>query len=168
MSFELQVVGQDSVLPHDLCRLSGPMTYSVVVDTLRVAAGATGISLVLGVWLGYAVQGKRTAGAVLSLLLILPPTIVASYFLFRRFATGVAIAAGVIYGLPFVARAARLEFQRLDCQTLNAARISGASEWRVFWCIALPLGGRSLAAAAALLFARLTTECALTLWIARP
>ncbi|HKE24158.1 MAG TPA: ABC transporter permease subunit [Bryobacteraceae bacterium] len=144
------------------------MTYSVVIDTLRVAAGATGVSLIAGIWLGHALKNKKAAGAVLSVLLILPPTIVASYFLFHRFAVGAAIAAGILSGLPFVARAARLEFQRLDRQTLNAARISGASEWRVFWRIALPLAGRPLAAAAAIVFARLGTECALTLWIAQP
>jgi ABC-type molybdate transport system permease subunit len=86
---------------------------------------------------------------------------------FRRFTIETAIAAGVLYGLPFAARAARLEFQRLDHQTMNAARISGASEWRVFWRIALPLTCRPLAAAAVMLFARLGTECALALWIAQ-
>jgi molybdate transport system permease protein len=144
------------------------MTYSAMLDTLRVAAGATAVSVVGGTWLGHAMQTRKIAGAALSALLILPPTIVACYFLVGYFSVPASLAAGVISGLPFAARSARLEFQRLDRQTLNAARIAGASEWRVFWRIALPLTRGPLAVATAILFARLGTECALTLWIARP
>jgi molybdate transport system permease protein len=142
--------------------------WPAALNALRVAASATGLSLVLGTWMGHLLQGRKAAGVAASVPLILPPTIVCSYFLFGHFAVMAAIAAGVVYGLPFVARSARLEFERLDRQTLNAARIVGASEWRVFWRIALPLTLRPLVAATAVLFARLGTECALTLWISRP
>jgi ABC-type molybdate transport system permease subunit len=140
--------------------------WPAALETLRVAAVGTLASVVLGVWLGHMLRG-RAAIAAASAPLILPPTIVCAYFLFRPFTEAVAIGAAILYGLPFLARAARLEFQRLDRQTLNAARSVGASEWRVFWRIALPLTVRPLAAAAALIFLRIGAEYAATLWIAR-
>jgi molybdate transport system permease protein len=142
-------------------------TWSAALATLRVAAEATALSLFLGVWLGRLLQGRKAAGAAACGLLILPPTIICSYFLFRPFTAAVAIGAATFYGLPFLALAACLVFQSLDGATLNAARIAGASEWRVFWRIALPLALRPLLAAAAIIFARIGTEYAATLWIAQ-
>jgi len=142
-------------------------TWPAALETLRVAAWVTAISLAPGVWLGHLLQGRKASSTVAAAPLLLPPTIVCSYFLFQPFTLTVAVAAGVIYGLPFLARAARLEFERLDPRTLNAARIAGASEWRVFWRIALPLASRPLLCATATVFALAGGQYAATLWIAQ-
>jgi len=141
--------------------------WPAVLQTLRVAAAATAISLVLGIWLGHLLVDRRAAVLAASLPLALPPTIVCSYFLFRAFTEPVAVAAAALYGLPFLARAARLALQSVQRRYLDAARIVGASEWRVFWRIALPLAIRPVLAATAIVFARIGTECAATLWIAQ-
>ena len=139
----------------------------VVFETLRVAAAATAISLVLGIWLGRFLQGRPAAVLAASFPLVLPPTIVCSYFLVRAFTEPVAVAAATLYGLPFLARSARLALQTVDRQYADAGRIAGASDWRVFWQITLPLTIRPVLAAAAIVYARVGTEYAATLWIAQ-
>jgi molybdate transport system permease protein len=138
-----------------------------ILATLQVAAGATAISLLLGTWLGHWLRGRRTAIAAASAPLILPPTIICSYFLFRPFTIAIAISAAAVHWVPALARSARVAFQSLDPQMLNAARIAGASEWRVFWRVALPLSVRPLLSAAAWGFGLIASEYAATLWIAQ-
>jgi molybdate transport system permease protein len=141
--------------------------WSAVVQTLRVAAAATAISLALGIWLGRLIEGRRAAILAASLPLALPPTVVCGYFLVREFTEPVAVVAATLYGLPFLARSARLALESVDRRYLDAARIVGASEWRVFWRISLPLAIRPVLAAASIVFVRIGAEYAATLWIAR-
>jgi molybdate transport system permease protein len=143
------------------------MFMPAFVATLRVAAAATAISLVVGIWLGRFLEGRRAAVLAASLPLVLPPTIICSYFLVRVFTEPVAVAAAVLWGLPFLARSARMAVQAVDRDYLDAGRMAGASEWRVFWLIALPLATRPVLAATAMVFARIGTEYAVTLWIAQ-
>lgn len=139
--------------------------WSAVAATLRVASSATAVSLVLGVWLGRLLRARRMAAVALSLPL--PPTIICTYFLVRDFTEAVAIAAGTLYWLPSLARSSRLAFQSVDRRYLNAAQTLGASEWRVFWRIDLPLAIRPVLAAAATGFVLIAAEYAATLWIAQ-
>jgi len=134
---------------------------------LQVASVATVISAILGIWLGHCLQHKRAAIAVASAPLVLPPTIICAYFLIRPFTAAVAVAAAAAHWIPALARSARLAFQSLDPDVVNAARIAGGSEWRVFWRIALPLSSRPLLLAAAWGFVLVASEYAATLWIAR-
>ena len=143
-----------------------PAYWPVILATLRVAAGATAVSLVLGTWLGHWLQGRKAATAGASAPLLLPPTIICGYFLIRPFTLTAAIAAAAVYWIPALARSARAAFQSLDGHVLNAARIAGASEWRVFWRVALPLSWRALFSAAAWAFGMIASEFAATLWIA--
>jgi molybdate transport system permease protein len=139
--------------------------WPAVAQTLRVAAAATAISLVLGIWLGHLLEGRKPAA--LALWVPLPPTIICSYFLVRAFTEQVAIAAATLYWLPALARSARSAFQSVDRRYLDAARVVGASEWRVFWRIGLPLAMRPVLSAAASAFALIAAEYAATLWIAQ-
>jgi molybdate transport system permease protein len=141
--------------------------WSAIADTLRVAAAATALSFVLGTWLGYWLQGRKAAVAGASVPLILPPTIICAYFLFRPFTVTVATVAAVVHWIPALARSARHAFQALDLQVLNAARIAGATEWRVFCRVTLPLSLRPLLSAAAWAFGLIASEYAATLWIAQ-
>jgi molybdate transport system permease protein len=133
--------------------------------SLDVAGLATAISLVLGVWLAFLLRGRRAVDAVLWLPLVFPPTIVISYFLFP-FTGRVAVAAALVYTLPFLLRAARAAFQGVDRDYLNAARMLGASDTRAFVRVVLPLAWRPIISAAAIAFGRVLAEFAATLWIA--
>jgi len=138
-----------------------PIDWSPLWLSLRVAGLATAVSLALGLWLGW-----RRWQVFVALQLALPPTILCSYFLFHPFTWGIAAAAGVVYAVPFLARSSAAAFEAVDQKYLNAARSLGASEWRLFWRIALPIAFRPIAASAAIVFARILTEYAVTFLLA--
>ncbi|MDR3701428.1 MAG: ABC transporter permease subunit [Candidatus Sulfopaludibacter sp.] len=125
--------------------------------SLRVAGIATTVSLALGLWLGW-----RRWQIFVALQLALPPTILCSYFLFKPLSWVVASIAGIVYAVPFLARSCAAAFQSVDPVYRNAARSLGASEWRLFLGVALPMVYRTIAAAAAIAFARILTEYAVT------
>jgi ABC-type molybdate transport system permease subunit len=140
-------------------------TWSDVAAVLRVAAGGTVLSFLTGLGLGHVLETRKISPLALSLPL--PPTIICSYFLLPHFTEGVAIAAAVVYWTLALARSSRQAFQCVDGQYLDAARIAGASEWRVFWRIDLPLAAQPLLSAAVTAFALIAAEYAFTLWIAQ-
>jgi len=142
-----------------------PIDWSPLWLSLRVAGVCTCISLVLGLWLAYVLAGS--AARWLSLPLALPPTIVAAYFLTRPgFTWQIASAAAVVSAFPQLTKAAHTAFRNLDPAYENAARSLGASNWRIFWRVVLPLTHRAIFAATALVFARAATEFLLTVGIA--
>jgi len=76
------------------------------------------------------------------------------------------VAAGVLSALPLLIRASRNAFAALDPSMGKAARSLGASGWRVFLRIDLPLALRPILAAIALAFALVLAQLAAALWIA--
>jgi molybdate transport system permease protein len=144
--------------------------------SLRVAGGAAAAALALGPWLAWLLARKQFAGkaAVATLLgaaLLLPPPVVCYYFLCalgRRwtFTWQGAAAAGALAAVPLLAWAGRGAFGGLDPKFGNAARTLGASEWRVYWLVELPLALRPILLAAAVAFARVLAETVATLAIA--
>ena len=141
--------------------------WSLAIQIPGVAAAATAISLAGGLWLGLRLHARPKAAVVAALPLLLPPTIICGYFLLPVFTPPAAVALATLYGLPYLARSARLAFGSLAPEYANGARSAGASEWRVFWRITLPLAWRPVMAAAGLVFGRVLTEYAAALWIAR-
>lgn len=138
-----------------------PVDWSPLWLSIRVAGLATAISVAIGLWLGW-----RRLHPFVALQLALPPTILCSYFLFKPLTWQVAVAAGVVYAVPFLARTSAAALQAVDPAYGNAGRSLGASEWRVFWRVSLPLAYRPIAAAAAIAFARILTEYAVTFLLA--
>lgn len=134
--------------------------------SLRVASAATAVSLALGLWFGYLLQSRPRAAALASLPLALPPTIVCAYFLAPHFTWQLAAAAGALYAVPFLGRSSRMAFGAVGPEYTNAARSLGASDWRIFRRVVLPLAGRPILAAAALVFVRLASEFVLVAAIA--
>jgi len=142
-----------------------PVDWFPLWLSLRVAGACTAISLALALWLAYLLAGR--AASWLSLPLALPPTIVAAYFLTRPgFTWQIAVAAAIVSAFPYLTRSAHAAFRNLDPAYENAARSLGASNWRIFWRVAMPLAYRPILAATALVFARAATEFLLTLGIA--
>jgi molybdate transport system permease protein len=140
--------------------------WPLLLQIPGVAGAATLISLAGGLWLGHWFPRNPTAAAVAWLALMLPPTVICGYFLLPVFTPPVATAAATLYGLPFLGRSAWLAFGSLRPDYANGARSSGASEWRVFWRVTLPLAYRPVLASAGIVFGRILTEYAATLWIA--
>ncbi|MGA9627340.1 MAG: ABC transporter permease subunit [Bryobacteraceae bacterium] len=143
---------------------------------LRVAGFSTGISVVVGLWLAWTLAnrefaGKRVLGALSTAALALPSPVLCYYLLcvwgrvWPLTEMNLA-AAGVLSAMPLVIRASLAAFASLDPNLAKAARSLGASGWRVFLRIELPLVLRPILVATALAFARVLAELATAFWIA--
>lgn len=158
--------------------------------SLRVASLATIISLALGLWLAYLLanrkfRGKELLDAVVTLPLVLPPTVLGYYLLVTLgrssplghfyewifgqplvFTWQAAVVASTIHAIPLLVKSARAALESVDRTYERAARNLGATEWRVFWRVTLPLSRRSIVAASVLAFARALGDFGATLMIA--
>ena len=158
--------------------------------SLRVALVSTGISLVLGLAIAHTLanrsfRGREVLDAAVTLPLVLPPTVLGYYLLVllgRNTALGkvyewltgsplvftaeAAVVAAIFHSAPLLIKSARAAFESVDRSYERAARTLGASEWRVFRSVTLPLARRSIAASAALAFARSLGDFGVTIMIA--
>jgi molybdate transport system permease protein len=167
-----------------------PVNWFPLWLSLRVATLATLISLALGIWLAYLLanrqfRGKEMLDAIVTLPLVLPPTVLGYYLLvmlgrsspighFYEWAFGgplvftwqAAVVASTLHAIPLLVKSARAALETVDRSYEKAARNLGASEWRVFWRVTLPLSRRSIVAASVLAFARALGDFGATLMIA--
>ncbi len=158
--------------------------------SLRVAALATAISVVLGLGLAYLLanyefRGKEILDALTTLPIVLPPTVLGYYLLVLLgresilgkiyesvfggplvFTWQAAVVAATIHSVPLLVKAARAALESVDRTLENAARTLGATEWRVFAGITLPLARRSILAATIFAFARSLGDFGITIMIA--
>jgi molybdate transport system permease protein len=148
-----------------------PVDWSPLWLSLRVASLATAISLVVGLWLAWFLAsrtfpGREVIQAVATFPYALPPLIAGTYAVMAlaharfAFTWHLGVAAGAVGVFPLMVRGARRAFQTRELDYENAARSLGASEWRVFWWVALPLAYEPIVAAAAIAYARVLTEFA--------
>ena len=158
--------------------------------SLEVAVIATAISLALGLWFAWLLVNREFTGremldALTTLPLALPPTVLGYYLLvvlgrnswFGRaweavtgaplvFTVKAAVIAAVLHALPLIVKSSRVSLESVDRACERAARSLGATEWRLFWKVSLPMARRPVAAAAALAFARCLGDFGATLMIA--
>src|SRR6266851_2335215 len=158
--------------------------------SLEVASLATIISLLLGIWLAWVLANRQFAGkdivdAMTTLPLALPPTVLGYYLLvvigrsswFGQaweavtgsplvFTWRAAVIASTLHAVPLLVKSSRAALENVDRAYERAGRSLGASEWRLFWRVSLPLARRPIAAATALAFARSLGDFGATLMIA--
>ncbi len=158
--------------------------------SLKVAGWATALNLVLGTAAGLALARLRFPGrefidAMLTLPLVLPPTVLGYYLLVllgRRGWLGAwldehfgiqliftwqgAVIAASIVSFPLVMKSARAAFEGVDDQLEQAARALALPEVAVFFRVTLPLAWRGILAGVLLAFARSLGEFGATLMIA--
>jgi molybdate transport system permease protein len=77
-----------------------------------------------------------------------------------------AVVASTFHAIPLLVKSARAAFETVDRTYEKAARNLGASDWRVFWRVTLPLSRRAIVAATVLAFARALGDFGATLMIA--
>lgn len=169
--------------------LTDSMVLSCILLTLKVAGVASAIAFGLGLLLSWFMvrrkfPGKRWIDALCALPLVLPPT-VTGYFLImligRRGVLGQwlnevginlifswegAVVAATVVIFPLTYRSTKAALESVDHNLENAARTLGASEWRVFTKISIPLARNGIFAGLALAFARGMGEFGATLMIA--
>jgi len=157
--------------------------------SLKVAGWATALNAVLGVGAAWALARWRSplrdvVDAVLTLPLVLPPTVLGYYLLVLVGRRGVfgewlarlgielvftwqgAVLASTIVAFPLVLKSARAAFEGVDHQLENAARVLGVPEAGIFFRVTLPLAARGIIAGVLLAFARALGEFGATLMIA--
>jgi molybdate transport system permease protein len=158
--------------------------------SLRVASAATVASATLGIALAYlfaktTFRGRGLLEAVVTLPIVLPPTVLGYYLLTNLgvnsplgrawedvfghplvFTQTAAVIAATISALPFVVRTARAAIEGVDPRLEAAARVAGLPEWRVAALVTLPVARRGLAAGVALGFARALGDFGATVMVA--
>lgn len=77
-----------------------------------------------------------------------------------------AVIAAIVVAFPLMYKTTMGAFEQIDSNILSAARTLGASEWKVFWRVAVPIARPGIAAATALTFARSLGEFGATLMVA--
>ncbi|WP_454763012.1 molybdate ABC transporter permease subunit [Cupriavidus campinensis] len=163
--------------------------WTPLLLSLKVAGWATLLNAVLGVAAAYGIARWRSAArdvvdAILTLPLVLPPTVLGYYLLVlvgRRGVFGAwlenigitlvftwqgAVLASTVVAFPLVLKSARAAFEGVDHQLENAARVLGVSEAGIFFRVTLPLALRGILAGVLLAFARALGEFGATLMIA--
>jgi molybdate transport system permease protein len=158
--------------------------------SLRVAALSTLIAFLGGLWLAWLLanrdfRGRDAVDAALTLPLVLPPTVLGYYLLVLLgrnsvpghiyewafgqplvFTWQAAVVAALFHSAPLLIKSARAALESVDPAYERAARTLGASEWRVFWRVSLPLAWNSVLAATALAFARSLGDFGITIMLA--
>lgn len=163
--------------------------FSPVIISLKTALTATMITFVLGIAaarLTLHLDGKKRSivDGVFILPLVLPPTVVGFglLLLFGRngpigqllyqlgttvvFSWSATVIAAAVVSFPLMYQTARGAFEQLDPNIIDAARTLGASEWRTFWRITVPMAWPGIAAGLVLSFARAMGEFGATLMLA--
>ena len=162
----------------------------IVAFSLLMALLGTALILPPGVALGWLLARKQWPGKTLvetlvALPLVLPPVVTGLVLLrlFGRrgplgawldhtFQTDVVftwkavILALSVMSLPLLVRNARAAIEEVSPEMEQVARTLGASEWRVFLGITLPLAKRGILAGCLLAFARALGEFGATIMVA--
>ena len=168
--------------------MSDPVWVPLLLS-LKVAGWATLLATVAGTAAAFCLSRWRWPGrdlldAILTLPLVLPPTVLGYYLLVLLGRRGIigetlagwgielvftwqgAVVAASVVAFPLVFKSARAAFESVDGQLENAARVLGVGEAGVFFRVTLPLAARGIAAGVLLAFARALGEFGATLMIA--
>lgn len=164
--------------------------WQPILLSLKVAGISLFFVFVLGVAAAYTMRsfefpGKAAVEAVFTLPLVLPPVVTGFLLLLligkqgpvgrllsEQFQTQIiftpyaAILAGTVVAFPLMYQSTKAALQSIDANLEDAARTLGASEWRVFFTITLPLAWHGLVSGLVLSFARALGEFGATIMVA--
>jgi molybdate transport system permease protein len=163
--------------------------FSPILLTLALALCVTLILIVIATplswWLARGRGGGRdVVGAVVTLPLVLPPTVLGFYLLLAlgpngpggaiaglwgartlAFSFAGLVIGGVIASLPFMVQPLRNAFAAIETEVLEAADTLGASHIQRFWRVALPLARPGYIVGAIMSFAHTVGEFGVVLMI---
>ncbi|MGA7920520.1 MAG: molybdate ABC transporter permease subunit [Candidatus Acidiferrales bacterium] len=165
------------------------MDWSPLWISLATSLTATAVTLVVGLAAAAWRESRTGPGAALIdgifiLPLVLPPTVVGFLLLllFGRngplgklllqlgatvvFSWPATVIAATVVAFPLMYLTSRATLEQVDPHLMQAARTLGASEWRVYREVALPLAWPGILAGTILCFARALGEFGATLMLA--
>jgi molybdate/tungstate transport system permease protein len=166
-----------------------PIVKKSILLTLYASFLATLVAMILGTPLAYVLarhdfRGKTIVESIIDVPVIIPHSVagIALYALFmRRSAVGGAfdnlgiifedslwgiVVAMLFVSAPFYVNAAREGFQSINPRLERVARTLGASQWKAFYRITLPLAVRHLFSGAVMAWARGISEFGAVIMIA--
>jgi molybdate transport system permease protein len=163
--------------------------FSPLWISIKTALFATIFTFFFGIIFSYWVsnfkgKSKGIIDGLLTLPLILPPTVVGFFLLLicgkygpigkllslfntsLIFSWSATVLAAVVVSFPMMYRTTRSAFEQIDTNILSAARTLGLSEFKIFYKIAIPLAMPGIIGGLVLSFARAVGEFGATLMIA--
>ncbi len=167
----------------------GPLVADALHLSLFTTFATTAISVLVGTPTAYLLARYRFPGqtvldTLIDLPTVLPPAVagLALLMAFGRygllgksleavgitlpFTTAAVIVAQTFVAAPFYIRGARAGFGAVDRRLERIAATLGASNWRIFWQVTIPLAGRSLFGGAIMTWARALGEFGATIMFA--
>ena len=164
------------------------MDWSPLWISLKIAALSSVITLILALLTAKKItemkKGKFLADSILSLPLVLPPTVV-GFFLLTAFGknsalgrllagAGIrlvfswqgAVLAAVIVSFPIMYRTLRGSFEQIDEELVDAAKLLGSGRLGILFHVWIPLSWQGIASGFTLSFARALGEFGATIMIA--
>lgn len=167
------------------------MDWSPVFISIKTASLSIFITFFLGIFAAWAVVSMKNEtwkliwDGVLTLPLVLPPTVAGFFLLYifgvKRpvgqffidyfgvkiaFSWGATVIAAVVMSFPLMYRSARGAFEQVDPDLASAARTLGMSEWDIFWKVLMSGGLPGVVSGGVLAFARGLGEFGATAMIA--
>lgn len=165
------------------------MDFSPLWISIKTAFIATIITSIIGIFISYKManyrgRGKGFIDGILTLPLILPPTVIGFFLLlicgkngfigrifmsFDKniiFSWSATVIAATVVAFPMMYRTCRSAFEQIDKNMILAARTLGLSEIKIFFKIAMPLAWPGIIGGLVLSFARALGEFGATLMIA--
>ncbi len=166
-----------------------PLLPQAISLTFQTTAISLMLILLLGTPLAYVLSrghfwGRRLLNVLVELPIVLPPAVAGFALLvtfgrrgllgptlmdagirltFTRYAV---ILAQTFVAMPFYVRSAQVGFNNVDREIEAAALVDGASRWRRFWLVTLPLSSRALLTGALMSWARALGEFGATILFA--
>ncbi|MDR2247340.1 MAG: molybdate ABC transporter permease subunit [Treponema sp.] len=167
------------------------MNVSPLLISIRTASAAIVVTFFLGLLAARFVAGIRRGSVkmildgILTLPLVLPPTVAGFFLLYIfgvrgpvgrffleffavkiAFSWGATVLAAVAISFPLMYRSARGALEQVDRNLIYAGRTLGMGEWAIFWKVSLPSALPGVASGGVLAFARGLGEFGATAMIA--
>jgi molybdate transport system permease protein len=156
------------------------LELALVVSAILLAVG-----LPLAYWIAYSKwRGKFLVEAVVSLPIVLPPTVLGFYVLVAlgsrsplgrwwqaltghtlAFSFAGLVIGSILYSLPFAVQPFAAAFSSVDPKLIFASATLGASPLRTFFCVIVPLSKPGLITGVALAFAHTVGEFGVVLMV---
>lgn len=165
------------------------MDWTAITLSLRLATATTMILLAVGLplaaWLALSDRsGRWIVDAIVALPLVIPPTVLGFYVLVALgprspignlyeavvgrplvFSFEGLLVASVLYSLPFAVQPFAAAFAAVDRSLIESAWCLGASKWKTFARIVVPLARPGIVAGAVLSFAHTIGEFGVVLMV---
>jgi molybdate transport system permease protein len=165
------------------------MDWTAIALSIRLATIVALILLVLGLpiayWLTFSRwRGKFLIEAIVALPLVLPPTVLGLYVLLAigtqspigrlwtnwtghglAFTFEALVLASILYSLPFAVQPIAAAFAQVDVTLLEASSTLGASRWRTFIRVLVPLSIDGIVTGTVLSFAHTLGEFGVVLMV---